>query len=203
MGNLATLLTVALVCAAFGFVAGSMLTSIWIDRHSKPTRAIKKNTGKNGKEFARILRNSDMESVDLEIDGKIYTSNKRPPMSVLEKLNSTHLLMQQWYPKDEITETAEEPLGKKYKNTKTRSSEKGPKEKPEQHDMIFEINNIIQEQLKKSADSAQKIRLAKEGATGVSFWVGENNYKTIDDIPDRLVRNLIKGAVTEWEAHVR
>jgi hypothetical protein len=38
--------------------------------------------------------------------------------------------------------------------------------------------------------------------TGVSFWVGESNYTTIDAIPDHQVKDLIKGAVAEWEAHV-
>jgi hypothetical protein len=202
MGNLATILTVALVCAAFGFVAGSMLTSIWIDRHSKPARAKRKTSEKNGKEIARVLLNSDTDSIDLEIDGEVYRSNQRPPVSVLEKLNSTNLLMEQWFRKGENTKSVEDPKGKIDKKTKNKSSEKESKEEPEEHDMLFEINNIIQEKLKSSSDSNRKIRLAREGMTGVSFWVGESNYTTIDAIPDHQVKDLIKGAVAEWEAHV-
>jgi hypothetical protein len=202
MGNLATILTVALVCAAFGFVAGSMLTSIWIDRHSKPARAKRKTSEKNGKEIVRVLLNSDTDSIDLEIDGEVYRSNQRPPVSVLEKLNSTNLLMEQWFRKGENTKSVEDPKGKIDKKTKNKSSEKESKEEPEEHDMLFEINNIIQEKLKSSSDSNRKIRLAREGMTGVSFWVGESNYTTIDAIPDHQVKDLIKGAVAEWEAHV-
>jgi hypothetical protein len=202
MGNLATILTVALVCAAFGFVAGSMLTSIWIDRHSKPTRAKRKTSEKNGKEIARVLLNSDTDSIDLEIDGEMYRSNQLPPASVLEKLKSTNLLMERWYRKDEIDHLFEEPKGKTDKDPKMKSLKKESKEKPEEHDMLFEINNIIQEKVKSSSNIDRKIRLAREGMTGVSFWVGESNYTTIDAIPDHQVKDLIKGAVAEWEAHV-
>jgi len=202
MGNLATILTVALVCAAFGFVAGSMLTSIWIDRHSKPARAKRKTSEKNSKEVARVLLNSDTDSIDLEIDGEVYRSNQLPPASVLEKLKSANLLMERWYRKDENTLSVEDQKGKNDKKTKNKSSEKESKEKLEEHDMLFEINNIIQEKLKSSSDSNRKIRLAREGMTGVSFWVGESNYTTIDAIPDHQVKDLIKGAVAEWEAHV-
>jgi hypothetical protein len=203
MGNLATILTVALVCAAFGFVAGSMLTSIWIDRNSKPARAKRKTSEKNGKEIARVLLNSDTDSIDLEIDGEVYRSNQLPPAVVLEKLNSTNLLMEQWFRKGENTQSVEDPKEKIDKKTKNKSSEKESKEKLEEHDMLFEINNIIQEKLKSSSDSNRKIRLAREGTTGVSFWVGESNYTTIDGIPDNHIRELIKGAVAEWEAQVR
>ena len=110
--------------------------------------------------------------------------------------------MEQWYRKDEIVQSGEEPKGKIDKKTKNKSSEKESKEKPEEHDMLFEINNVIQEKVKSSSNFDRKIRLAREGTTGVSFWVGENNYTTIDAIPDDQVRGLIKGAVAEWETHV-
>jgi hypothetical protein len=143
-----------------------------------------------------------MESMDLEIDGKKYTSYKRPPESVLEKLNSTHLLLLEWFSREDKSERGEKRIEKPNKMIIMKSSDKELKKKSEEHDMLFEINNIIQEKLKNLSDSGRKIHLAREGTTGISFWVGENSFKTIDDIPDKHIRDLIKGSVAEWETHV-
>ena len=202
MGNLATLLTIALVCAAFGFVAGSMLTSIWIDRHSKPSRSKLKPSEKEGKDFARIILNSDGEPINLEIDGEIYSSSRKPDNMILEKLKKTGELFSQWIQKDDRGLVKKEMDGKAEKIVKTKPSSKEAANTTEDHDMLFEINNIIQEKLKGSS-VFNKIRLAREGTTGVSFWVDETSYKTREDIPDAQVRDLIKGAVAEWESHVR
>jgi len=202
MGNLATLLTVALICATFGFVAGSMLTSIWIDRHSKPTRS-KRKTEKVGKEFARLLLSNDDHPTSLEIDGEVYTTNHRPDDKVVAKLKSASELMSGWLQKDVRKKEKREITDKEEKTDSTKTSGKKEEETPEEHDMLFEINNIIQEKLKSSSDSKRKIHIAREGATGVSFWVGEMNYTTMDAIPDNQIRDLIKGAVAEWEAQVR
>lgn len=203
MENLGTILTVALICAALGFLSGSMLTTIWIDRNSKPARAKRKSVDKNNTEFGRIFLNSDTKSVDLEIDGEVYTSRQRPPSAVLDKLKSTSSLLEYWYRQDKSVQSSEESKGKTDRKIKNKTAGKEPKEKPEEHDMLFEINNIIQEKVKKSSDLDRKIRLAREGATGVSFWVDERSYTTIDSIPEDQVRDLIKGAVAEWEAQVR
>ena len=202
MGDLTTLLTIALVCAAFGFVAGSMLTSIWIDRHSKPTRSRRKPE-KAGKEFARILLGNDGNQTSLEIDGEVYTPNHPPDTKLVEKIKPTSELMSGWFQKDVKKAEKRELSGKEMKTGKTKSSGKMEEEKLEVHDMLFEINNIVQEKLKSSPNFDRKVRLAREGTTGVSFWVGETSFTSIDAIPDNQVRDLIKAAVAEWEAHVR
>jgi seryl-tRNA synthetase len=202
MGNLATLLTVALVCAAFGFVAGSMLTSIWIDRHSRPSRSRRK-LEKPGDEFARILLGDNNNSTSLEIDGEVYTSSHYPDAKMMEKLKPASELMSQWLQKNEVMPVKKKIAGMEAKTGKMKSSAKESAEKTEVHDMLFEINNIIQKILENSSDSERKIRIAREGTTGVSFWVGETSYTTLDDIPDNHVRDLIKGAVADWETQVR
>ena len=202
MSNLITILMVALVCAAFGFVAGSMLTSIWIDRHAKPTGARRK-LEKQGKEYARILIGDHVNPTSLEVDGEVYSSTHRPDAKVMEKLKPASELISEWLQKNETIPDMKKNMGTELKNGKLKSATKESVEKPEIHDMLFEINNIIQNKLENSSDSKWKIRIAREGTTGVSFWVGETSYPTLDDIPDNHARNLIKSAVADWEDHVR
>src|SRR5512137_363461 len=108
MDNLGTVLTVALICAALGFVAGSMLTTVWIDRNSKPARTKRKTADRNSKEFARIFLNPDAKSVNLEIEGEVYTPHQPPPAAVLEKLKSANSLLESWYHKDKTVPSVEE-----------------------------------------------------------------------------------------------
>lgn len=203
MGNLATVLTVALVCTALGFVAGSMLTTIWIDRHSKPIRSKNKTSGKDGKEMLRVVLSGDGKTPNLEIDGEIFNSDNRPDVKEMEKLKPIHELLGQWLQPEKKLQEKKEPAKKAENIEKGKASVEEDSGKKEDHDMLFEINEIIQEKLKNSVLADRNVHLSKEGLTGVSFWVGETSYKAIDDIPDVAVTVLIKGAVAQWEENAR
>jgi hypothetical protein len=195
MDNLPTLMMVALVCAALGFSFGSLLTTIWIDRHPRTVNPKRKLVDRSETSYARILLDSKGEPTKIEIDGDTYSADHMPKKTVLGKLKKTAELLDTWNLKDG------QGVRKKEKGIPGKSNGIETEEAAN-HDMLFEINNIIQERLKGSTKTSKKIRLAREGTTGVVFWVNKANYRTLDAIPDSEVRNLIKGAVAEWESQV-
>lgn len=71
---------------------------------------------------------------------------------------------------------------------------------PQQTDMIEEINEFLKQKLRHLPTEQQAVRLAEGASGGVRVYVGIDNY-SLEDVPDENVKQLIREAVADWEAH--
>jgi type IV secretory pathway VirB10-like protein len=65
--------------------------------------------------------------------------------------------------------------------------------------MIDQINEILEQKLLGAGNAPRGVRLAEGPGGTVRVYVGVQAY-SIDDVPDQAVRQLIRQAVSEWEA---
>jgi len=66
-------------------------------------------------------------------------------------------------------------------------------------DMAGQINWILQKKLENHPLRARKIRLEGALTGGVHFYIGEQSYEYVDEIPDPEIKALFKEASAEWE----
>lgn len=74
-----------------------------------------------------------------------------------------------------------------------------PKIEEKKTSMPEQINDILQEQLEKSALKSKGISVTEWPNKGVVFMVGLDIYENIDKIPNKRIQNAIKKAVKTWE----
>lgn len=62
------------------------------------------------------------------------------------------------------------------------------------------MDDILQEMVVNSPLNEKDIHLMDDPQKGMKIWIGNSSYDDIEDISDSDVRELIKGAVAEWES---
>ena len=65
--------------------------------------------------------------------------------------------------------------------------------------MVGQINWILQKKLNHHPLKSKRIRLEGALTGGVVFFIGEERYEYIDEIPHPEVKAIIQEAITEWE----
>lgn len=65
--------------------------------------------------------------------------------------------------------------------------------------IVVQIDDILQEMLEGSALADRGIRLTEGANMGVIVWVGNEYFQGIDHVPDPVIAQVIRTAVTEWE----
>ncbi len=76
--------------------------------------------------------------------------------------------------------------------------EKAPAEPAAPLSIIAQVDQILQELLK-NTQFPQVVRLLEGPDGGIQVVVGLRLYRSVDEVPDPQVRQLIRQAVTEWE----
>jgi hypothetical protein len=71
--------------------------------------------------------------------------------------------------------------------------------KPETLSIVAQIDEILQEMLKRSPLDQRGIRLTEDPDRGVVVWVGLERYSGIDEVPMKDVQGILRAAVAEWE----
>jgi hypothetical protein len=67
--------------------------------------------------------------------------------------------------------------------------------------LVEEIDALVQERLRGRPDlAAQGIRLTHDIDGSILIYVGQQSYRSADDIPDDDVRGLIRDAIRAWES---
>ncbi len=72
-----------------------------------------------------------------------------------------------------------------------------PQQAESSDQMLEEINEILQRSLASTPERG--VRLLPDGVGGVKVMIGVKSYE-IEDVPDDEIKELIRQAVTEWEA---
>jgi hypothetical protein len=70
---------------------------------------------------------------------------------------------------------------------------------PEVLSIVAQIDEILQEMLKRSTFDQRGIRLTEDPDRGVVVWVGLERYSGIDEVPMKDVQGILRAAVEEWE----
>jgi hypothetical protein len=65
--------------------------------------------------------------------------------------------------------------------------------------LAAQIDAILQEMLEESPLSARGIRLQEHPQHGLIVQVGLNRYNSIDEVPEKEIRDFIRVAIAEWE----
>lgn len=65
--------------------------------------------------------------------------------------------------------------------------------------LAAQIDAILQEKLEESTLSARGIRLQEHPQHGLIVQVGLNRYNSIDEVPEKEIRDFIRAAIGEWE----
>ncbi len=73
---------------------------------------------------------------------------------------------------------------------------------PPAKSIVAQIDEILQELLKGTAQENRGIRLMELPGKGMVVMVGLNQYQGVDEVPDEEIRGLIRSAVSEWENRV-
>jgi hypothetical protein len=74
-----------------------------------------------------------------------------------------------------------------------------PKLEEEPSSIPDQINTIFQESIKDSVLSKKRIRIKADSSGGVAFFIGDDSYQSVHDIPDDDIRNAIMDSVKQWE----
>lgn len=65
--------------------------------------------------------------------------------------------------------------------------------------IVTQINDILQEDLRNAPHIHDPVCLMDWPGTGMIVMVGLEKYDTVDDVPDKDIRDIIHGAVKKWE----
>lgn len=65
--------------------------------------------------------------------------------------------------------------------------------------LAAQIDAILQERLEGSSLSTRGIRLQEHPQQGLIVQVGLNKYNSIDEVPEKEIRDFIREAIAEWE----
>ena len=66
--------------------------------------------------------------------------------------------------------------------------------------LIEEVNTLIQKRLQEQPDLAQRgIRLTRDIDGHLLIYVGQQHYRSADEIPDNVVRSFIQETIRMWE----
>jgi len=65
--------------------------------------------------------------------------------------------------------------------------------------IVAQVDSVLQARLMGTSLEGKGIRLQESLEGGVIVWVGLQQFESVDDVPDELIKTAIKGAIAEWE----
>jgi hypothetical protein len=65
-----------------------------------------------------------------------------------------------------------------------------------------QIDEILQRKISGTPLERQEVRLIEFPKSGMVILVGKEQYEGVDAVPDKVIREVIEEAVSEWEARM-
>lgn len=71
---------------------------------------------------------------------------------------------------------------------------------PESRSIIKQVNEILQKRIERSDIADQGVRILEGPNQEMIIWVGLESYRSIAEVPERRIQEVIRDAVRTWEA---
>lgn len=219
-----TLLVVAIICLAIGFLGGILVNTLRGDRQQapEPPKDAAPSTDPQlagYKEVARFMRMGENGPLLVMMDGKLAGSAIEIEAEERNRLEDLVLEMRTWmgfqpYP-------AQDPFGSSVAGAQApepavvqASAAFGSAAIPAgpvlatppfaaPKSIVGQIDEILQDHLFGTPLADKRIRLVEKPNQGVVVMIGLEQFPSIEDVPDPEIRNLIRQAVSEWELRAK
>ena len=223
--NITALILLGIIAIAIGFVIGIMVSTLRSSAHTRKDNApLVQLPPKGLSDIVHLWRKKRDNTlvVEFELEGLIETASdlsdeqKRKLAQTAQELNhwlglqrpeqtqaatSTRPVVEPSLPPGNLVTVGAPPEGLKPVPA-TLSSVIYPatdKPKPVTSSIASQINDILQEMLTNTPLEKRGIRLFELPEKGMVVLVGLDQYDTVDEVPDEIVRKVIKLAVQKWE----
>jgi hypothetical protein len=211
------LLVVAIISAIFGGLLIWLLGYISGDKPSSnqsPTAATSaepETASTDEQELLRVSRTT--RGVVVFVQGQRYrhlreVANSQMGHETIEALKVVLAFAEGWLPTPQQSSPAlpKPPVAPggfldqlrqrdKFSDKASEPSQPGPLS------MVREINELVQQRLRKRPELAkQRVRLISGEDGNLYIYVGHQTFSSVGDIPDPQVQTLIQDAIREWES---
>jgi len=206
-------LPVAIICIIIGFLMGLLIASF----KDKPAS---EKLDKQRELLLKVWRKHRSQDIIVEINGHEYGRSSDLDTKQQNQMNRIVLAINTWlgtspYNKSETVSPVvpNEPFLEQLTPEKVKprlnlnpvnilsnalradvSKNKIPPES-----IVTQVDTILQEKLNDSPFRGEPIRLMEWPGKGMVVMVGLEQYDSVDDVPNELIKILIRSAVKEWE----
>jgi hypothetical protein len=217
-----TVLIIAFICLAIGYIAGVIVFSISANRQ-RDAGEEEIDTRPEGLEEAApietlskdhtiLSRDNRENTLEVMLNGVKITQVSLLNSAQLNSLQNLAVDFQKWIadktvgpsvsdrPVDvlpQIGKPAEAPdlkkPGAKKEAAPNKPAPSGPKS------IVQQVDEILQQQITGTPLESKGIKLSDNLSDGVSVWIGLQQFKGIDSVPDQEVIDAIRNAVRTWE----
>jgi hypothetical protein len=227
--NSSTVLIIAVLCLAIGYIAGLVVSSLLGSRAKSEGESespvltdstpagiasgvsqARFNSDRHGSLFEKVLFWRDLPEGPLQIDFDGEGLSKSGSLTADQRKRLAALL-------PEIQSWVQNPVSRpKVETTKENSGvislpepkkgfvrlELNPKPTVPQppKSIVNQIDDILQAQIGTTALAGRGIRLTEAPGEGVVVWIGIEHFQGINSVPDAEVLTAIRHAVETWEA---
>lgn len=224
--NPVTVLIVAVVCVAVGFLVGILINTLKGDRETpaapvqtvaQPPAAVTTQV-----EIARFFRDRPGEPILVEMEGKTYGNSLELDTPQREILEDLVIEVRNFLGQLSVFSNTEPEStgygGGLYREQKpafsTSAYASGPSpftlDQPalaaapvQAKSIVGQIDDILQDKLSGTKYANEGIRLSESPTKGAVVMIGRTAYPGIDEIPDEEVKEMIRQSVTEWETRAK
>jgi hypothetical protein len=211
-----TILIVAIVCVAVGYIAGLLIGAMRKDGSKEKRSAVAATpTAQAGsaeasgerENLAQLFRPAPGGSMGVQIGEQSWADVTQVPDAQRAALEGLLGEFRRWLKPLEtpapVAVPAEPlPASPVFVTTPAQPSQPAVYKPPfiEAKTIVAQIDEILQEMLVNGPMAERKIRLLEMPNQGVVVRVGLDQYPGIEAVPDPEIRNLIRQAVSTWEA---
>ena len=211
----------AIIIAIIGFVAGILLTLLFVERSRSesqpeneplaasqpqpaevPSTAFAELPPDQYHPVASLYREKTSGALVVEAGHKIYKTSKDLGAGAAQEMRQTVESWHNWLGLRLPEEIA--PITIRTENMVIHKPEPAVIaaviDKPQATTVVGQIDEILQTMLRESGQPEQHISLAQDPTQGVVVWVGMERYVGIGAVPDEKIKALIQSAVRKWEA---
>ena len=224
--NPVTVLIVAVVCVAVGFLVGILVNTLKGDRETPeaPAKTVTQPPAPTTTqvEIARFFRDRPGEPILVEMEGKTYGNSLELDTPQREILEDLVIEVRNFLGQLSVFSNAGSDSsgygGASYMESKPAFStpvyapaspalvldQPAPAAAPVQaKSIVGQIDDILQEKLSRTKHANEGIRLSESPTKGAVVMIGRTAYPGIDEIPDEEVKELIRQSVAEWETRAK
>lgn len=198
------ILGVAIVCTIVGIAAGYVLGN---SRDENPPPEAQSDSSQSSfpPDALHIWRDDNSQNLVLQIGERVVRAPE--PFSPTEQRYMRHLLklLQNWLGIETAQPQRQQPVEQAVHHPQPQQNPEAAtvspfvSEQSESKSIVGQIDDILQEKLAGSPLTDRAIRLMESLDGGMVVYIGMDQYKDIDSIPDENVVALIRAAVQEWE----
>ncbi|HEX9014118.1 MAG TPA: hypothetical protein VF813_11395 [Anaerolineaceae bacterium] len=216
-----TLLVVAVVCLAVGYIAATLILSMRSEQKkstAEPAPAVQPEALPEDarplddlEEAARFLRNPLTGHLHIQLGGQGWDEIAQVPAGQRARLEALLDEFRRWMGTYEMPHFAasttpafmeEPPAVSPIRPDISASVVAVSSYKPpfvEEKSIVEQIDDILQAQLASSPYAGRTIHLVELPDQAVGVQVDQEKYPGIDTVPDAGIRDLIRQSVTAWE----